>query len=322
MGIPDVTLSSASSTRPLPVLGLGTGGYPFTFDAKKKLAVLHAIELGYHHLDTSSLYQTEQGIGEAVAESLRRGLINSRADLFITSKLWCTDAHSHGVIPAIRESLRNLKMDYLDLYLIHWPLSQKPGSCPFPIKSEDIVPLDLKSVWEAMEECQRLGLAKSIGVSNFTQKKLMELLEIAKIPPAVNQVELNPVWQQVKLREFCKEKGIHVIAYSPLGGQISSSSRNLVMESEVLQDIAKAKGKSVAQVSLRWIYEQGACMVAKSLNKERLKENMEIFDWQLNDEDHQKISQIPQCKRISLHSLLSPEERSKSFDLLDYEIID
>ncbi|CAL9779073.1 unnamed protein product [Musa acuminata subsp. burmannicoides] len=322
MSIPEVALSSSSTTRAMPVLGMGTGGYPFTVDAKKKLAIRHAIELGYRHFDTASLYQFEPALGEAIAEALHLGLINSRSDLFITSKLWCTDAHPDLVLPAIRETLRNLKLDYLDLYLIHWPMSLKPGACSFPIKSEDIVPLDLKSVWGAMEECQRLGLAKSIGVSNFTRKKIAELLQTAKIPPAVNQVELNPVWQQKNLREFCKEKGIHVIAYSPLGGQAWPGSKNLVLESEVLNDISKAKGKTVAQVSLRWIYEQGASMVVKSLNKERMKENMGIFDWELSEEDHLKISQIPQCKRISTYSLLSPQESRNSIDLLDVDIVE
>ncbi|KAJ8471878.1 hypothetical protein OPV22_026221 [Ensete ventricosum] len=323
MSIPEVALSSSSTTtRAMPVLGMGTGGYPFTVDGKKKLAIRHAIELGYRHFDTASLYQFEPALGEAIAEALHLGLIDSRSDLFITSKLWCTDAHPDLVLPAIRETLRNLKLDYLDLYLIHWPMSLKPGACSFPIKSDDILPLDLKSVWGAMEECQRLGLAKSIGVSNFTRKKIAELLQIAKIPPAVNQVELNPVWQQKNLIEFCKQNGIHVIAYSPLGGQAWPGRKNLVLESEVLQDIGKAKGKTVAQVSLRWIYEQGASMVVKSLNKERMKENMEIFDWELSEEDRVKISQIPQCKMISTYSLLSPQESRDSIDLLDVDIVE
>jgi len=209
-------------------------------------------------------------------------------------------------------------MDYVDLYLVHWPVAAKPGKPQIPIKREDIMPMDLSGVWRAMEECHRLGLARMIGVSNFTTTKLQELLAIADIPPAVNQVEMNPIWQQKKLIEFCKDKGIHVTAYSPLGGQ---SMSNAVLQSQVLEEIFKARGKSVAQISLRWIYEQGASMVVKSLKRERLRENMEIFDWELSDEDRFKISQIPQHKRVRVTVMLSPEGTS-SVDLAELDIVE
>lgn len=122
---------------------------------------------------------------------------------------------------------RNVKMDYIDLYLIHWPVSAKAGKVEYPIKAEDFAPMEFGSVWAAMEECQRIGLTKAIGVSNFSSKKLLE------IPPAVNQVEVNPCWQQKKLVEFCKEKGILVVAYSPLGAFGTLYGTNRVMESQV-----------------------------------------------------------------------------------------
>ena len=140
-------------------------------------------------------------------------------------------------------------MEYLDLYLIHWPVALKPGPLTFPNRKEDAVPLDLEGVWRAMEECQRLGLARAIGVSNFTTKHLGRVLAAATVPPAVNQVELNPAWQQRTLRAYCADKGIHVAAYSPLGGQNwDGTGSNAVLGSEVLAGIAKARGKSVAQV--------------------------------------------------------------------------
>ncbi|XP_008789298.1 non-functional NADPH-dependent codeinone reductase 2-like [Phoenix dactylifera] len=317
--IPEVPLNSGS--RPIPLVGMGTATYPFATENTKQ-AILHALELGYRHFDTASVYRSEQPLGEAIAEALQRGLVKSRAELFITSKLWCSDAHREHVLPALHRSLQNLQLDYLDLYLIHFPMSFKPGLLTVPVNEEDILPFDLKSVWEAMEECQKLGLVRSIGVSNFTRRKLEELLRFALIPPAVNQVEMNPVWQQKKLREFCKEKGIHVTAYSPIGGQDSQGSRNLVMASEVLKEIAKARGKTVAQVSLRWVYEQGVSMVVKSFNKERLEENIKFFDWKLSEEQCQKICQIPQCKKISVQALVSFKESSKSHDLSDVDIIE
>ena len=143
---------------------------------------------------------------------------------------------------------RNLQMEYLDLYLIHWPVCMKPGPIAFPAKKEDAVPFAFEGVWRAMEECQRLGLAKAIGVSNFTTKHLGRVLAVATIPPAVNQVELNPAWQQRTLRAYCADRGIHVAAYSPLGGQNWDGQGNAVLDSVVLAEIAKARGKTVAQV--------------------------------------------------------------------------
>nr|XP_010917289.1 non-functional NADPH-dependent codeinone reductase 2 [Elaeis guineensis] len=314
--IPEVALSSGY--RPIPLVGMGTGALSLVPE-DLKLAVLHAIELGYRHFDTAAIYQSEQPLGEAIAEALRRGLVNSRSELFVTSKLWCSEAHPDLVLPSLQRTLRNLQLDYLDLYLIHWPICLKPGAYNIPINEEDILPLDLKSVWKAMEKCQKLGLVKSIGVSNFSGKKLEELLEFAEISPAVNQVEMNPIWQQKNLRKFCKDKGIHVTAYSPIGGESFPGSRNLAMESEVLKEIAKARGKTVAQVSLRWGYEQGGSMIVKSFNKERLKENIKIFDWELSDEERQKISQIPQSKKYPVLSILSHGGSIRSPDLSDFE---
>jgi len=256
-----------------------------------------------------------------VAEAARLGIVASREEVFVTTKMWCSQCHPELVLPSLKESLQNLQMDYVDLYLVHWPVAAKPGEPQFPIKREDIMPIDLSGVWRAMEECHRLGLARMIGVSNFTTKKLQQLLDIAEIPPAVNQVEMNPIWQQKRLSEFCKDKGIHLTAYSPLGGQISAFEANPVLQSEVLQEVAKARGKSVAQISLRWIYEQGASMVVKSFKRNRLKDNMEIFDWELTSEDRCKISQILQHKRVTISGILSSNGVS-SVDLAELEIVE
>ncbi|KQJ82855.1 hypothetical protein BRADI_5g11620v3 [Brachypodium distachyon] len=316
--IPEFPAGSAG--RSLPAVGFGTARFPFVAEDVKN-AVFAALELGYRHLDTASLYRSEQLVGEAVAEAAQRGIIASRGEVFVTTKLWCTQCHRDLVLPSLKESLQNLKMEYVDLYLVHFPISVRPSEPHFPMKREDVVPIDLRGVWQAMEECHRLGLAKMIGVSNFTTKKLQELLSIAKIPPAVNQVELNPSWQQNRLIEFCKEKGIHLTAYSPLGGQSRTSNTNAVLHSEILKEIAEARGKSVAQISLRWIYEQGVSMVPMSMKKDRLKENIEIFDWELTDNDRLKISQIPQHKKVTVLSILYPEGVS-SVDLAEIDVVE
>ncbi|KAG5550526.1 hypothetical protein RHGRI_015479 [Rhododendron griersonianum] len=203
----------------IPLLGYGTASWPFGEPEEIiKGSILTAIKLGYRHFDTASVYLSEQCLGEAISRALELGLIESRGELFVTSKLWCSDVHPHRVLPVLQDTLQKLGLEYLDLYLIHFPVSMNsPGSYVVPFNQSDLLPMDFKSVWEAMEECHKLGLTKNIGVSNFSVKKLQQLLLTAKIPPAVNQVEISPLWQQKKLRKFCEEKGIHVTAYSSLG---------------------------------------------------------------------------------------------------------
>ncbi|KDP21289.1 hypothetical protein JCGZ_21760 [Jatropha curcas] len=317
VNIPEVLLNS--SDRRMPLLGMGTTTSPLVGSDEIKTAILQAIELGYRHFDTATLYLTEEPLGEAIAEALSSGLIKSRDELFITSKLWCSDAHNDLVVPALQKSLHSLQLEYIDLYLIHWPVSSRPGIYEFPIKKEDFLPMDFKGVWTAMEECQKLGLTKCIGVSNFSCKKLSDILEIAEIPPAVNQVEINPLWQQKKQMEFSKANGIVLTAYAPLGGTLWGINR--VMECEVLKEIATSKGKSVAQICLRWAYEQGVCVLVKSFNKERMKENLDIFNWTLSEEETKKISELPQSKGTSGEDYISDKGPFKTLEeLWDGEI--
>ncbi|WVZ85821.1 hypothetical protein U9M48_032689 [Paspalum notatum var. saurae] len=319
--VPEVALRSGNA-RPMPAVGMGTASFPPVHEAAKS-GVLAAIEVGFRHFDTAFAYGTEKPLGDAVAEAVSRGLIRSRDEVFVTSKLWCTQSHPDLVLPSLRQTLENLQMEYVDLYLIHWPVCLKPGAATFPPnRKEDAVPLDVEGVWRAMEECQRLGLAKAIGVSNFTTRHLDRLLATAAVPPAVNQVELNPVWQQRTLRAYCAEKGIHVTAYSALGGQSWDGQPNAVLESPVLAEIAAARKKTVAQVALRWIYEQGVTPIVKTYNKERLKQNLEIFDWELTEEDRLNISQIPQ-KKVVMHTVLfSPEGEFTLVDPADLNIVE
>jgi 3''-deamino-3''-oxonicotianamine reductase len=210
--IPCVTLNTGHT---MPVLGFGTGSSRTPEDLPA--TILHAVRLGYRHLDTAS-----------------------RADLFVTSKLWITDARPDRVVPALRESLARLGLDYLDLFLIHWPAAADGN--------KNILPFDMEGVWRGMEECHRLGLARSIGVSNFSSAKMTRLLAFAAVPPAVNQVEMNVGWRQEMLREVCATNGVVVTAFSPLGAQGAEWGSNAVMESGVLRDVAARRGKTVAQV--------------------------------------------------------------------------
>lgn len=302
--IPEVLLSSGHK---MPLIGMGTVAVPLPPSEILVPVFINAIESGYRHFDSATLYGSEESLGQAVAEALDRGLLSSREDLFITSKLWCPDAHHDLVLPALKKSLQRLRLEYVDLYLIHMPARVKQEVEGLNFSEEDLLPFDIKGTWEAMEECSRLGLCKSIGVSNFSSKKISQLLEHATISPAVNQVEMNAAWQQKKLLEFCKEKGIHVSAWSPLGANGACWGSLAVMESPILKEIAAAKVKSVAQIALRWIYEQGASVIVKSFNKERMKLNLQIFDWELSTEDTEKIKNIPQRKGYSGEMFISKD---------------
>lgn len=304
--IPEVTLRSCE--KAMPVVGMGTSSYPQADLETGKAAILEAIKAGYRHFDTAFVYGSEQHIGKAIAEALSLGLIKSRDELFITTKLFASFAERDLVVPAIKMSLSKLELDYVDMYIIHWPFKLSKEVKSMPVDKELIQPLDIKSVWEGMEDCKKLGLAKGIGVSNFTPQMLEELLLVAKIPPALNQVEMSPIWQQKKLREFCEAKGIHITAYSPLGASGTKWGDNRVVGCDVLEEIANAKGKTTAQIALRWVYEQGVSLVTKSYNKERMRKNVDIFDWCLTQQESEKISQLPQRKTVTFASIVGPHD--------------
>lgn len=306
--IPCVVLNTGHA---MPVLGFGTGSSSTPEDLPA--TILHAVRLGYRHIDTASMYGTEGAVGAAVSDAVAAGAVTSRADLFITSKLVMKDAHPDRVLPAIRESLARLGLDYLDLFLVHWPVAADENNKP--------VPFDMEGVWHAMEECHRIGLARSVGVSNFSAAKMSRLLAFAAVPPAVNQVEVNVGWRQEKVREACAKNGVVVTAFSPLGAIGTAWGSNAVMESGALEDIAARRGKTIAQVALRWLHEQGVCFVARSFNKERLKQNMELFDWELSVDDKEKIMGIPQRRACSAEFFLSPDGPYKTLEeLWDGEI--
>ncbi|CBI22984.3 unnamed protein product, partial [Vitis vinifera] len=232
------------------------------------------------------------------------------------TKPFISDNHPDLVLPAINKTLQKLGMEYVEFYLVHWPVRLKKEAPDKDFRGEEVLPWDMKGTWEAMEECCRLGLAKSIGVSNFSCKKLSQLLQYAAIPPAVNQVEMNAAWQQAKLREFCREKGIHVSAWSPLGANGAFWGSLAVVESPILKEISAAKGRSLAQVALRWLHQQRVSILVKSFSKERMKENLQIFDWELNDDELTKIENIPQRRGFSGHWFVHPNGPYKSVEEL------
>jgi len=263
-----------------------------------KQAVIDALHAGYRHIDTATNYGNEDVIGEALAEVFSEGKI-SREDLFITSKLW-NDSHGKGeVIPALKDSLKKLGLDYLDLYLIHWPVAFRHG-VNFPQKPDDYLSLEeapIIDTWKQMEEAKTKGLAKHIGVSNFSVKKLKDLISKAAIKPEMNQVELHPLLPQKSLLEYCKNEEIHLTAYSPLGSRDRSDSMKAndepnMFEIEIFKEIAKKHNVSVPQILIAWHAHRGCAVIPKSTTKKHISANLEAAKISLSDADMEKIDQV------------------------------
>ena len=246
----------------MPILGFGVFQIA---DAKAcERSVIDAIEAGYRHIDTAASYMNEEAVGNGLRASGA-----ARGDLFVTSKLWVQDAGYERTRLAIDKSLHRLHLDYLDLYLIHQPYSDVHGS------------------WRAMQEACKAGKLRAIGLSNFQPDRLMDIMAFNDVPPAVNQVEINPFHQQEESVGFMRENGVQAEAWAPF-----AEGRNNLFQNEDLVAIGARYGKSVGQVVLRWLVQRGVVALAKSVRKERMAENLDVFDFQLADEDIARITKL------------------------------
>jgi diketogulonate reductase-like aldo/keto reductase len=242
-------------------------------------------------------------VGTAFAEVFKAGKV-ARSDIFITSKLWNTKHKQSDVLPALQQTLKDLQLDYLDLYLMHWPVTDGPAG-------PDLNP-PLKDTWQAMEALVDQGLVRHIGVSNTSIKKLEGILSYARIKPAVNQVEGHPYHRNQPLIDYCHSQGIHVTCYSPLGspGWVASQGGEVppLIEDPVVTQLAEKYGKTTGQVLIRWGVQRGTSVLPKSVNPERIKSNLEVFDWALEQEDFEKLSKMPvQVKSVDGKMFLNPE---------------
>jgi alcohol dehydrogenase (NADP+) len=294
------TFSLPSGDR-IPGLGLGTWK---SAPGAVYGAVKEALAAGYRHIDCAPIYQNEPEIGQAVAEALESGLV-TRRDLWLTSKLW-NDAHApEQVQPALEKTLADLKVDHLDLYLIHWPVLFKPGVM-FARRSEDYLTLEelpISTTWQALETCVAKGLVRNIGACNFSIKKLDALCRVANLQPAMNQIELHPYLQQEAMLAFCKSKNILVTAYSPLGsgdrpaGMKKNNEPNL-FDNPIIQRIAIKHGASPAQVLLAWGMGRNTVVIPKSTNPERLRLNLAATDLTLDAQDMADIASMDRGYRF------------------------
>nr|XP_004477411.1 aldo-keto reductase family 1 member C4 [Dasypus novemcinctus] len=277
----------------IPLLGFGTYAAEEVPRSKVEEATKLAIDVGFHHIDSAYFYQNEEEVGRAIRRKIADGTVK-REDIFYTSKLWSTFLRPELVQPALERSLKKLQMDYVDLYIIHFPVALQPGEELLPVDEDGkyiLDTVDLCATWEALEKCKDAGLTKSIGVSNFNHKQLEKILNKPglKYKPVCNQVECHPYLNQRKLLDFCKSKDIVLVAYSALGSQRDvmwvDPNSPVLLDDPVLCDIAKKHKRTPALIALRYQIQRGVVVLAKSFNEKRIKENMQVFEFHLTSED-------------------------------------
>lgn len=253
-------------------------------------AVKDAIDAGYRHIDGAFIYGNEVEVGNGIRAKIAEGVIK-REDIFVTSKLWNTFHRPDLVVGAVKKSLQNFGLDYLDLYLIHWPVGYQEEGELFPRGADGKVfwsDVDYVDTWKELEKCVQLGLLKGIGLSNFNSEQVTRVLDSCTIKPAVNQVECHAYLNQKKMIDFCKSRGIVVTAYSPLGSPDRPWAKP--GDPQLLDDVkivamAKKYNKTPAQVVLRYLIQHGTVPIPKSVTKSRIIQNFAVFDFELSAED-------------------------------------
>jgi len=283
-----VPIHNLNDGHKMPSLGLGTWkSQPNQVFEAVKYAIKEA---GYRHIDCAHLYMNEHEVGNALKELFNEGVVK-REEVFITSKVWNTHHSPSAVQSALEVTLKNLQLDYLDLYLIHWPQAYQEGDDPFPKDSNgkiiisDVTPLD---TWKTMIELKKTGKVRSIGVSNFNVKQLETLIKETQVVPVVNQVESHPYLPQKELLEFCRKNNIYLTAYSPLGTPdrpFATDKDPVLLSDPVVNEIAKKYNRTVAQILIKFHLQRGLSVIPKSVTPARIKQNVDVLDFELSPED-------------------------------------
>lgn len=279
----------------MPAIGLGTWK---SAKGKVEEAVKIALEEGYRHIDCAATYGNEAEIGNAFSEVFSEGKIK-REEVWVTSKLWNDSHQKEHVIPALKQTLKDLQLDYLDLYLMHWPVAFKHG-VGFPEKDDDYLSLEevpIIETWNAMIEAKKQGLVKHIGVSNFSIKKLEDLMSKTEDIPEMNQVELHPFLQQDSLLDFSKKNNIHLTAYSPLGSgdrikEMKAENEPSLLEEPVIKKIAEKHSATPGQILISWSVERGTAVIPKSTSKGHIISNLESEKIHLDSQDMEEITKL------------------------------
>jgi alcohol dehydrogenase (NADP+) len=298
---PSVKTHTFANGDPLPLLGLGTWK---AAPGETYATVREAIKVGYRHIDCAPLYGNEKEVGDAIRDAIKDGEV-TRQDLFVTSKLWGNCHGEKNVEPQLRRTLADLGLEYVDLYLVHWPIPLKP-TVFVPEKGDDFMaPSDvpLASTWAGFEAVQAAGLARHIGVSNFSSTKLRALIATCKVKPEVNQIELHPLLQQAELVHYCASENIHITAYSPLGSNdrpdfVKEADAPVLLEDATVGAIAKAHGATPAQVLLAWHVQRGMSTIPKSVKPARLRENLAAAALELTMTELGQIAQLECGRRL------------------------
>jgi len=292
-----------NSGHEMPTVGLGTWTMFKNPEGEMVRVIGAAIKAGYKHIDTAKVYGTEPLMGPALAKMIEAGELQ-RDDLFITCKVWCTDHHPDSVRSSLAQSLKDLQTDYVDMLLIHWPMAYKAGDELFPKNEEgDLIYSDddFVDTWKAMEECVEKGQVRSIGLSNFNIEQTERVLSIAKIKPANMQIELNAHMNNKEVADYCISKGMVVSCYAPIGspGRIwKEEGEPNLLEDETVKALAEKLSKSCAQVLMRHLLQKGYVVLPKSVTESRLIENINVYDFTLDDEDMAKLDGLNQNLRV------------------------